>query len=73
MALAVGIVGAFLLANNIKNTLLGLEPEEITKLYNEKMGIIDAIYEGLIAVDNKGKITLINDSALNILHYENKD
>ncbi|MEW8995568.1 MAG: sensor histidine kinase [Clostridium sp.] len=70
--LTVGIVGAFLLSNNIKNTLLGLEPEEITKLYNEKMGIIDAIYEGLIAVDNKGKITLINDSALNILHYENR-
>lgn len=70
--LTAGIIGAFLLANNIKNTLLGLEPEEITKLYNERMGIIDAIYEGLIAVDDKGKITLVNDSALNILHYENK-
>lgn len=70
--LAAGIIGAFLLANNIKNTLLGLEPEEITKLYNEKMGILDAIYEGLIAVDDKGRITLINDSALNILGYENK-
>lgn len=69
--LTVGIVGAFILANNIKNTLLGLEPEEITRLYNEKMGILDAIYEGLIAIDNKGKITLINDSALSILHYEN--
>jgi len=70
--LAVGMVGAFLLANNIKNTLLGLEPEEITKLYNEKMGILDAIHEGLVAVDHTGKITLINDSALNILHFENK-
>ncbi len=69
--LTVGIVGAFILSNNIKNTLLGLEPEEITKLYNEKMGILGAIYEGLIAVDSKGKITLINDSALNILHCEN--
>lgn len=69
--LTVGIVGAFILANNIKNTLLGLEPEEIARLYNEKMGILDAIYEGLIAIDNKGKITLINDSALSILHYEN--
>ena len=67
-----GIIGAFLLANNIKNTLLGLEPEEITKLYNEKMGILDAIHEGLVAVDHRGRITLINDSALNILHFENK-
>lgn len=71
-SLAVGIVGAFILSNNIKNTLLGLEPEEITNLYNEKIGILDAIYEGLIAIDNNGNITLVNDSALNILHYENQ-
>jgi two-component system CitB family sensor kinase len=69
--LIVGIIGAFLLANNIKNTLLGLEPEEITRRYNEKMGIIDAIYEGLIAVDSKGQITLINDSAIDILDFKN--
>lgn len=70
--LLVGILGAFLLANNIKNTLMGLEPEEITKLYHEKMAILDAIHEGLIAIDKLGRITLINDSALSILHFENK-
>lgn len=70
--LTAGIIGAFLLANNIKNSLLGLEPEEITKLYNEKMGILDAIREGLVAVDNLGRITLINDSALNILGTDAK-
>lgn len=69
--LIAGIIGAFLLANNIKNTLLGLEPEEITKLYNEKMGMLDAIHEGLIAIDHRCRVTLINDSALNILHFEN--
>ena len=70
--LTAGVIGSFLLANNIKNTLLGLEPEEITKLYNEKMGILDAIHEGLIAVDHRGRITLINDAALNILPPENR-
>jgi two-component system CitB family sensor kinase len=70
--LVAGIIGAFLLANSIKNTLMGLEPEEITRLYNEKMGILDAIHEGLIAVDHRGRITLINDSALKILHFENR-
>ncbi|BCN29294.1 ATP-binding protein [Anaeromicropila herbilytica] len=68
--LMAGILGAFLLSKNIKNTLLGLEPEEIIKLYNEKMGILDAIHEGLVAVDYKGRITLINDSALTIMHFE---
>lgn len=71
IALIVGIIGAFLLARNIKNTLLGLEPKEIIKLYNEKIGMLDAIHEGIVAVDDEGKITLINDSALNILHFEN--
>lgn len=71
-ALAAGILGAYILARNIKNSLLGLEPEEITRLYNEKMGILDAIYEGLIAVDALGRITIINDSAISILHYEDK-
>lgn len=70
--LMAGVVGAFLLATNIKNTLLGLEPEEITRLYNEKMGILDAIHEGLIAIDHKGMVTLINDSAISILNFENK-
>lgn len=69
--LAAGIIGAFLLASNIKNTLMGLEPDEIARLYNEKIGILDAIHEGLVAIDFKGRITLINDSALNILHFEN--
>ncbi|MDU6040294.1 MAG: ATP-binding protein [Clostridium butyricum] len=67
-----GTVGAFLLARSIKNTLMGLEPDEITKLYNEKIGMLEAIHEGLVAVDEKECITLINDSALNILHFENK-
>ncbi|WP_097028410.1 ATP-binding protein [Clostridium peptidivorans] len=70
--LMAGVIGAFLLANNIKNTLLGLDPEEIAKLYNEKMGMLYAIHEGLVAVDHRGKITLINDSALNILRFENE-
>jgi len=67
--LAVGIIGAFILSNNIKKILLGLEPEEISKLYTEKMGMLEAIHEGLIAVDNLGRITLINDAALNILKF----
>lgn len=70
--LATGTLGAFILANNIKNTLMGLEPEEIARLYNEKTGILGAIHEGLIAVDQKGRITLINDSAVDILHFKNR-
>jgi two-component system CitB family sensor kinase len=71
-ALVVGIIGAFVLSNNIKKILLGLEPDEISKLYTEKMGMLEAIHEGLIAIDNLGQITLINDAAINILKFGNK-
>lgn len=71
-ALAVGIIGAFLLARNIRKTLLGLEPQEITKLFNEKISMIDAIHEGMVAIDKHGQITLINNSALEILQLDKK-
>ncbi|RKD22350.1 two-component system, CitB family, sensor histidine kinase DctS [Caminicella sporogenes DSM 14501] len=67
-----GAIGAFLLAKNIKNTLMGLEPDEIIKLYNEKVGMLDAIHEGIIAIDRDCKITLVNDSALDILQIKDK-
>lgn len=72
LALLVGTLGAFLLSRNIKQTLLGLEPDEITKLYNEKAGMLDAIHEGIIAIDENCNITLINDSALSILQIKEK-
>jgi len=71
--LFVGIIGAFLLANNIKNTLLGLEPEEISKLYTEKKGMLDAAHEGIIAINSKCEITLVNDSAIDMLQIKEKE
>lgn len=67
IGLSIGIAGAFLLSQNVKNTLLGLEPDQISKLYNEKSAMLDAIHEGIIAIDDNYKITLVNDSALDIL------
>lgn len=70
--LGIGIIGAFILANNIKKILLGLEPDEISRLYYEKSSILNAIHEGLLAIDCNNRITLINDSALKILKIKDK-
>lgn len=69
-SLTIGAYCAVYLARSIKNTLMGLEPEEIARLYNEKMGMLDTLYEGVVAVDTQGRITLINDSALRIVNLE---
>lgn len=70
IGLIVGSIGAVLLTNNIKQKLLGLEPEEITELYNEKDSMLKAIHEGIVAIDSNGKINMINDSAMGILQLD---
>lgn len=67
-ALIIGGFGAFVLADNIKKTLLGLEPNEIANLYTDKIAMMDAIYEGIVAIDRESKITMINESAMDMFH-----
>ncbi|MDF2636943.1 MAG: signal transduction histidine kinase regulating citrate/malate metabolism [Pelosinus sp.] len=73
VGLSIGTAGAFLLSRNIKKKLLGLEPEEILKLYIEKKGMLDAIHEGIIAIDEHSNITLVNDSAIKLLQIKEEN
>jgi len=73
IGIVVGTIGAIFIALNIKKSLLGLEPYEIVQLYREKRAMLDSLKEGIVAIDSNGKITLMNDSALKILHYDGKD
>lgn len=68
----IGTIGTIFLASSIKRSLLGLEPEEIAKLYTDKIGMLEAINEGLIAIDDKERITLINEAALKIIQLDDK-
>ncbi len=68
--LVLGLVGAFVLTWDIKQSLLGLEPEEISRLYIEKRSMLEAIQEGIISIDDEMRITTINDAAMEILGIE---
>ena len=59
----VGILGALFLSHFVKKSLLNYEPEDIARLYLENQGILAAVHEGVIAIDQNAKITLINDTA----------
>lgn len=61
------------LAYNIKEDIYGLEPEEIAIQLREKDSIINNIEEGLIAINNLGHITVINNKALEILKINPND
>lgn len=70
--LVLGIVGAFVLTWDIKQSLLGLEPDEISRLYIEKKSMLEAIQEGIISIDDDMRITTINDAAMDILRIEER-
>lgn len=61
------------LAKNIKADIFGLEPEEIAVQLREKESIINNMEEGLISVNNVGKVTVINTKALAMLKMKEED
>ncbi|MHC3760101.1 DcuS/MalK family sensor histidine kinase [Staphylococcus succinus] len=66
LGILVGILGAYLLSRYIKRILYGLEPSAIAKLLEERNTMLQSVHEGIVAVDQEGKINLVNKSAKEI-------
>src|SRR5205085_2914551 len=66
IGILVGIIGAVILARYIKKILLGLEPFAISKLLEERSAMLQSVREGIVAVDQDSKITLVNRAALKL-------
>lgn len=71
--IVIGLFGAFILTYNIKRSLLGLEPNEISRIYTERTSMLEAIQEGIISIDVDKKVTTINDSAKKILNIKDEN
>lgn len=67
IGLMIGTIGAMWLAKNIKSTLYGLEPEMIALILEERNAMLNSVHEGIIAINNTGIITMINDQARGLL------
>lgn len=65
--LAIGGLGAAWLARTIKRRLMGMEPDEIARLVAERRAMLDAIHEGVIALDAGARVTLVNPAARALL------
>lgn len=68
--ITLGLAAAILIAQGVKRATLGLEPQEIANLFEEREAIIASIREGLIATDAQGTITLLNQAARDQLGEE---
>jgi len=73
LGLILGAIAATLLSSNIKKTIFGLEPEEIAWILKEKEAVIESVKEGILAVDKKGRVTLFNKEAGEILKLTKED
>jgi two-component system CitB family sensor kinase len=67
------ILGAVVISYSIKKAIFGLEPEEIALILKQKETVIESIKEGIIALDNNGRITLFNEEAGRILGLKDSD
>lgn len=65
--LVFGFFGANFLARNIKKSIFGMEPNQIASLLDQSTTILQSTFEGIIALDQEGSITLINKQAQHIL------
>lgn len=63
LLLAAGIAAAIIIANRFKKAILGLEPDEISRLLQERTATLETVKEGILAVDSAGYITTINKTA----------
>lgn len=61
-----GIIGALILSRNIKKILFGFEPIAIAKLFQERNAMLQSVREGIIAVDRRGRITIVNEEAMRL-------
>lgn len=68
--LLISLIGSILLGRNIRRDTMGLEPYEIASLYKEKNAVLHAVKEGILAIDNKGYITSMNQQAKRLLHLK---
>lgn len=73
ISLAIGILVSGFVARYFKRILLGLEPEEIARLYEERNTTLQTIREGIISIDANGLITTANKTALEYLGLGKRD
>ena len=67
LASALGIGGSLLLARRVKRQTLGLEPLEIAGLVEHRDAMLHGIREGILGLDLRGRVTLVNDEAIRLL------
>lgn len=66
-ALVVGLVGAWLISRRLRRQTHGMGEREITRMYEYYRAVLHAVREGLVLLDEAGRVQLVNDEARRLL------
>lgn len=66
-ALVVGLAGAWLISRRLRRQTHGLGEREITRMYEYYRAVLHAVREGLVLLDEDGRVQLVNDEARRLL------
>ena len=72
-ALGIGSLLSVRFSRRVKQELLGYEPDAFRQLFLQRMDILDALDEGLMAIDEHSLIIYMNRAAADILKIKVKD
>ena len=72
-ALMLGNLLSLRLTRRIKQELLGYEPDAFRRLFLQRSDILNALDEGLLAIDLTGRITYLNQAAADMLKITQQD
>ena len=70
LAAGVGLLFSRHLSGAIKDSLMGYEPDVFRKLFHQREDILDALEEGILAIDGDQTIIFLNTSAAEMLSLD---
>ncbi len=68
----IGVVGAWLIHRRLRRQTHGLGEREITRMFEYYDAVLRAVREGLLLLDDDGRIVLVNDEARRLLGLDER-
>ena len=72
ISVAVGLILSRHLTRSIKGSLMGYEPDVFQRLFQQREGMLDALDEGVLAIDRDSRILYLNRSGLRMLRQKDR-
>lgn len=71
VSVLLGTVGSVLLSRRVKRQTRGMEPREISELFEHREALLHGVKEGIVSVSPDQRVMLANDIAIELLQLPN--